>query len=78
MALPQTKDIVDTQRFARHCDIKNTLRHVHIVKSWVKANEYDVVYAGSKEELTTYLSEGFTLVTKIDWGYCLNKPKTLY
>jgi integrase len=23
----KTKDIVDTQRFARHCDIKNTLRY---------------------------------------------------
>ncbi len=74
----KTKDIVDTQRFARHCDINNTLRYVHIVKSWIKSNEYDVVYAESKEELTSYLSEGFNLVTKTDWGYCLNKPKTLY
>jgi integrase len=74
----KTKDIVDTQRFARHCDIKNTLRYVHIVKSWIRSNEYDVVYAENKEELTKYLSEGFSLVTKTDWGYCLNKPKTLY
>jgi integrase len=74
----KTKDIVDTQRFARHCDIKNTLRYVHIVKSWIRSNEYDVVYAENREELTKYLSEGFSLVTKTDWGYCLNKPKTLY
>jgi len=74
----KTKDIVDTQRFARHCNINNTLKYVHIVKSWIKSNEYDVVYAESKDELTKYLSEGYSLVTKTDWGYCLNKPKTLY
>ena len=74
----KTKDIVDTQRFARHCDINNTLKYVHIVKSWIKSNEYEVVYAENKEELTKYLSEGFCLVTKTDWGFCLNKPKTLY
>ena len=74
----KSKDIVETQRFARHCNISNTLKYIHIVKSWVKANEYDVVYAENKEELTKYLSEGFSLVTKTDWGYCLNKPKTLY
>ena len=48
----KTKDTVDTQRFARHCNIANTLKYIHIVKSWIKANEYDVVYAESKEELT--------------------------
>ncbi len=74
----KTKDIVETQRFARHCNINNTLKYVHIVKSWIKSNEFDVVYAGDKTELTKYLSEGYSLVTKTDWGYCLNKPKTLY
>jgi integrase len=72
----KTKDIVETQRFARHCNIQNTLRYVHIVKAWVKENEYDVVYAESKEELTKYLSEGYELVAKTEWGYCLRKPKT--
>ena len=73
----KTKDIVETQRFARHCNIQNTLRYVHIVKSWIKENEYDVVYAQSKEELTKYLSEGYELVAKTEWGYCLRKPKTI-
>jgi integrase len=71
----KTKDIVDTQRFARHCNIQNTMRYVHIVKSWVKSNEYDVVYAESKEELTNYLSEGYSLVSNTDWGFCLRKEK---
>ena len=73
----KTKDIVETQRFARHCNIQNTLRYVHIVKSWIKENEYDVVYAEDKEELTKYLSEGYELVAKTEWGYCLRKPKAL-
>ena len=74
----KSKDIVETQRFARHCNITNTLRYIHIVKSWVKANEYNVTYAENKEELTKYLSDGYTLVSKTEWGYCLSKPKTLY
>jgi integrase len=73
----KTKDIVETQRFARHCNIQNTLRYVHIVKSWIKENEYDVVYASDKAELTKYLTEGYELVTKTEWGYCLKKPKTI-
>lgn len=74
----KTKDIVETQRFARHCNIQNTMKYVHIVKSWIKSNEYEVVYAENKEELTKYLSESFSLVAKTDWGYCLSKPKTIY
>jgi len=73
----KTKDIVETQRFARHCNIQNTLRYVHIVKSWIRENEYDVVYAEDKAELTKYLSEGYELVAKTEWGYCLRKPKML-
>ena len=73
----KTKDIVETQRFARHCNIQNTLRYVHIVKAWISENEYDVVYAESKEELTKCLTEGYELVTKTKWGYCLRRPKTL-
>jgi integrase len=73
----KTKDIVETQRFARHCNIQNTLRYVHIVKGWIKENEYDVVYAEDKAELTKYLAEGYELVTKTEWGYCLKKPKTI-
>jgi hypothetical protein len=69
--------VVDTQRFARHCRIENTLRYVHIVKQWISENEYDVVYAEAKEELTKYLSEGYELVTKTEWGYCLRRPETL-
>lgn len=72
----KTKDIVETQRFARHCNINNTLKYVHIVKSWIKSNEFEVVYAEDKADLSKYLSEGYTLVTKTDWGYCLTKPKT--
>ncbi|MEM2917416.1 MAG: site-specific integrase [Candidatus Bathyarchaeia archaeon] len=73
----KTKDIVETQRFARHCNIQNTLRYVHIVKSWIKENEFDIVYAEDKTELTKYLSEGYELVTKTEWGYCLRKPRTI-
>jgi integrase len=73
----KTKDIVDTQRFARHCDIRNTLKYVHIIKLWIRENEYDVVYATDKEELTKYLKEGYELLTKTEWGYCLRKPKCL-
>ena len=73
----KTKDIVETQRFARHCNIQNTLKYVHIVKSWIKENQYDVVYAESKEDLTKYLSIGYELVAKTEWGYCLRKPKTI-
>ncbi|MEM2741976.1 MAG: tyrosine-type recombinase/integrase [Nitrososphaeria archaeon] len=73
----KTKDIVETQRFARHYNIQNTLKYVHIVKQWVKENEYDVVYANSQEELTKYLKEGYELVTKTEWGYCLRKPKII-
>lgn len=74
----KTKDIVETQRFARHCNIQNTLKYVHIVRSWIKENEYNVVYAQLKEELEKYLTEGFTLVTKTECGYVLTKPKTLF
>jgi integrase len=73
----KTKDIVETQRFARHCNIQNTLRYVHIVKSWVKENEFNVVYATDKEELTRYLAEGYEFITKTEYGYCLRKPKYL-
>ncbi|MEM3797246.1 MAG: site-specific integrase [Candidatus Bathyarchaeia archaeon] len=73
----KTKDIVETQRFARHCNIQNTLRYVHIVKSWIRENEYDVVYANSKEELSKYLSEGYELISKTEWGYCLRRPKPI-
>ena len=73
----KTKCIVSTQRFARHCNISNTLKYVHIVKSWIKTNEYEVVYAENKVELTKFLSEGYQLVTKTDWGFCLTKPKTI-
>jgi len=73
----KTKDIVETQRFARHCNIQNTLKYVHIIKAWIKDNEYNVVYAESKDELTKYLSEGYKLETKTEWGYCLTKPKEL-
>ena len=73
----KTKNIVETQRFARHCNIQNTLKYVHIVKLWIKENEYDVVYAVDKVELTKYLSEGYILITKTEWGYCLTKPKNL-
>jgi len=71
----KTKDIVETQRFARHCNIQNTLRYVHIVKEWVRESEYEVVYAESKEELTKFLKQGYELVTKTEWGYCLRRPK---
>ena len=69
------KDIVETQRFARHCNIQNTLRYVHIVKSWIKENEYDVVYTTDKVEFSKYLAEGYDLIEKTEWGYCLRKPK---
>jgi len=71
----KTKDIVATQRFARHCNIQNTLRYVHIVQSWTRENAYDVVYAQTKDELTKYLSEGYEYVTKTEWGYCLRRLK---
>ena len=71
------KDIVETQRFARHCNIQNTLKYVHIVKSWIRENEYDVVYATDKQELTKFLSEGYELVTNTNYGYCLRKPKLI-
>ncbi len=71
----RSKDVVATQRFARHCNIQNTLRYVHIIKSWNSANTYDVVYATEKSELTRYLSEGYEYVTKTEYGYCLRKPK---
>ncbi|MGB9856401.1 MAG: hypothetical protein ACPLKS_07700, partial [Caldisericum exile] len=73
----KTKDIVDTQRFARHCDIRNTMKYIHIIKSWIKENEYNVVYAENKEELTKYLSEGYEFVVETEFGYCLRKPKML-
>ena len=73
----KSKDVVDTQRFARHCDIRNTMRYIHIIKTWVKENEYNVVYATDKEELTRYLAEGYEFVVKTEYGYCLRKPKCL-
>jgi integrase len=72
----KTKDVIETQRFARHCNIQNTLKYVHIIKSWVKDNEFDVVYATDKTELTKYLSEGYAMIAKTDWGFCLTKPKS--
>jgi len=69
------KDIVETQRFARHCNIQNTLRYVHIVKSWLKESCFDVVYTDDKQEFSKYLSEGYELVENTEWGYCLRKPK---
>jgi integrase len=73
----KTKDIVDTQRFARHCDIRNTLKYVHIIKSWIRENEYDVVFTEDKTELSKFLSEGYEFVVKTEYGYCLRKPKCL-
>ena len=73
----KTKDVIETQRFARHCNIQNTLKYVHIIKAWVKNNEFDVVYAADKAELTKYLSEGYAFTTKTEWGYCLTRPKSL-
>jgi integrase len=73
----KTKDIVDTQRFARHCDIKNTMRYIHIIKSWIRENEYDVVFTEDKTELSKFLSEGYEFVVKTEYGYCLRKPKCL-
>jgi integrase len=73
----KSKDVIDTQRFARHCDIRNTTKYIHILKTWIRENEYDVVYATDKEELTKYLKEGYELLTKTEWGYCLRKPKCL-
>ena len=72
----KTKDIVETQRFARHCNINNTLRYVHIVKAWIKENQYDVAYSTDKQEFTKYISEGYELIDKTEWGYCLRKPKS--
>ncbi len=69
----KTKDIVDSQRFARHCNINNTLKYVHIVKSWIKANEYAVVYAEDKAELSKYLSEGYSLSDKDQLGILPNQ-----
>jgi len=71
------KDLVETQRFARHCNVNNTTKYIHIVKSWVKENEFETVYAETKEDLTKYLSEGYTFITKTEWGYALTKPKSL-
>lgn len=73
----KTKDIVETQRFARYCNIQNTLKYVHIVKSWTRESEYNVVYASEKEELAKRLAEGYFFVSKTEWGYCLTKPKSL-
>jgi hypothetical protein len=50
---------------------------VHIVKAWVRENEFEVVYAESKEELSKYLSEGYEFVVKTEFGYCLRKPKSM-
>jgi integrase len=69
------KDIVETQRFARHCNIQNTLQYVHIVKSWTEESCFDVVYTNDKQEFSKYLSEGYELVSHTEWGYCLRKPK---
>jgi len=73
----KTKDIVDTQRFARHCDIRSTLKYVHIIKSWIRENEYDIVFTEDKTELSKFLSEGYEFVVKTEYGYCLRKPKCL-
>lgn len=73
----KTKDLVETQRFARHCNVQNTLKYIHIVKSWVRDEQFDVVYAASKEDLSRYLSEGYTFITKSEWGYVLRRPKML-
>jgi hypothetical protein len=54
-----------------------TLRYVHIVKAWIKEDQYDVVYTDDKVELSKYLSEGYELVTRTEWGYCLRKPKSI-
>jgi len=69
------KDPVETQRFARHYNIQNTIKYIHIVKSWIKESEFNVVYANTKEELTKYLAEGYELQTKTEWGYCLKNLK---
>jgi hypothetical protein len=42
----------------------------------VKKNEYDVVYTDAKDTLSKYLSEGYDLIEKTEWGYCLRKPKS--
>lgn len=71
----KSKDLVETQRFARHCNVMNTLKYIHVVTSWIKEGEYDVVFTQDKAEFSKFLSEGYTLIEKTEWGYCLRKPK---
>jgi hypothetical protein len=33
------------------------------------------VFSDDKEELSKFLSEGYTLIHKTEWGYCFRKPK---
>lgn len=61
---------------AQHCNIKNILKYFHLVKLRVREGEFDVVYASEKTEFTKYLLEGYSLVSKTEWGYSLTKPKS--
>lgn len=54
----KTKDIVKTQRFARHRNIQSTPHSVHIVKSWIKENDYGLVCAESKRS-PDYVLDGY-------------------
>ena len=71
----RTKDILHVKELLGHVNIQNTLKYVHLAKTVMKEQEYDVIFAQDRETLKAKLAEGYEYVAKTEWGYCLRKPK---
>ncbi|MGB9841284.1 MAG: tyrosine-type recombinase/integrase [Candidatus Bathyarchaeales archaeon] len=75
MEYVRTKDILHVKELLGHVNIQNTMKYVHIAKSIIKDQEYDVVFTQDKAELAAKLAEGYEYVAHTEFGHCLRKPK---
>lgn len=71
----RTKDILHVKELLGHVNIMNTMKYVHIAKSMIREQEFDVVFTRDKAELAAKLSEGYEFVASTEFEHCLRKPK---
>ena len=69
----KTKDLLKVKQLLGHRSITSTLVYTKILEN-EKEKHYTVKFVETKEELEKLLTEGFELVSKTEWGYCLRKP----
>jgi hypothetical protein len=72
MCYYKTKDIIFTMRFLGYCDIKNTLRYVHLIN--FDKEEYVCKCAKEVSEASQLIESGFEYVTEMDSKSCSESP----